>query len=202
MRSGSTRTRPRDRAAVFCAKHGLTLPILLAPMAGASPASLTIAVANAGGMGAMGALVSKPAAIRAWVEEVRSSTGGPFQLNTWIPDRAPHRDANAESSVREFLADWGPEVAAAAGDVQPPDVSEQCEAFLELKPTAVSSIMGLYPPEYVTRLKQNGIAWFATATTLAEAQLPGTPGLTPSSPRAPKPAVIAAPSITRMRRAN
>jgi nitronate monooxygenase len=172
MGSGSTSTklRPRDRAAAFCAKYGLEVPILLAPMAGASPASLTIAVANAGGMGAMGALVSKPAAIRAWVQEVRSSTGGPFQLNTWIPDPAPHRDPNAESRVREFLAGWGPEVATAAGDVQPPDVREQCEAFLELKPTAVSSIMGLYPPEYLARLKQNGIAWFATVTTLAEAQ--------------------------------
>ena len=31
---------------------------MLAPMAGASPASLSIAVANAGGMGAMGALLT------------------------------------------------------------------------------------------------------------------------------------------------
>ncbi len=72
--------------------------------------------------------------------------------------------------MRKFLAGWGPEVAAAAGDARPPDVREQCEAFLELKPAAVSSIMGLYPPDYVVRLKESGIAWFATATTLAEAQ--------------------------------
>ena len=98
-------------------------------------------------------------------------------------DRAPHRDANAESSVREFLAGRGPEVATAAGDVQPPDLREQCEAFLELKPTAVSSIMGLYPPEYVARLKQNGIAWFATVTTLASAiTTPGTQSVTVADP--------------------
>src|SRR5947199_56687 len=60
--------------------------------------------------------------------------------------------------------------AAAAGDAGLPDSREQCQTFLELKPTAVSSIMGLFPPEYVARLKDNGIAWFATATTLAEAQ--------------------------------
>ncbi|HXY35535.1 MAG TPA: nitronate monooxygenase [Planctomycetaceae bacterium] len=166
----NTNTRPSDRAAAFCAKYDLRLAILLAPMAGACPASLSIAVANAGGMGAMGALVSKPDAIRAWVEEFRAASGGPFQLNTWIPDPPPRRDADAESRVRKFLASWGPEVPAAAGDAQPPDVREQCEAFLELKPTAVSSIMGLYAPEYVARLKRNGIAWFATATTLAEAQ--------------------------------
>jgi nitronate monooxygenase len=161
---------PRDRAASFCATYGLRLPILMAPMAGASPASLSIAIGKAGGMGALGAVVSKPAAIRAWVEEVRAANNGPFQLNTWIPDPPPHRDADAEARVREFLARWGPEVAAAAGDGQLPDVREQCEVFLEAKPRAVSSIMGLYPPEYVARLKQNGIAWFATATTLTEAQ--------------------------------
>ena len=30
--------------------------------------------------------------------------------------------------------------------------------------------MGLFPLEFVTRLKEKGIAWFATATTVAEAQ--------------------------------
>ncbi len=118
----------------------------------------------------MGALVSKPAAIRAWVEEFRSASSGPFQLNTWIPEPKPRRDAGAEARVRAFLGAWGPEVAPTAGDAQPPDALEQYEAFLALEPTAVSSIMGLYPPEYVARLKQNGIAWFATATTLSEAQ--------------------------------
>ncbi|HVR99666.1 MAG TPA: nitronate monooxygenase [Thermoanaerobaculia bacterium] len=163
-------SRPRDRAAAFCARYDLRLPVLLAPMAGASPASLSIAVANAGGMGAMGALMTQPAGIRAWVDQFRSASSGPFQLNTWIPDPAPSRDAEAEARVRAFLAAWGPEVPASAGDAVPPDFREQCEAFLELKPTAVSSIMGLFPPEVVARLKERGISWFATATTVSEAQ--------------------------------
>src|SRR5579871_4186789 len=139
-------------------------------MAGACPASLSLAVAQAGGMGAMGALMTEPAGIRAWVEEFRSGGGGPFQLNVWIPDPAPIRDAEAEARVRAFLAAWGPEVPASAGDTVLPDFRAQCETFLELRPTAVSSIMGLFPPAFVTRLKQAGIAWFATATTLAEAR--------------------------------
>jgi nitronate monooxygenase len=139
-------------------------------MAGASPASLSIAVANAGGMGAMGALISTPSGIRDWVAEFRSGSRGPFQLNTWIPDPAPKRDAEAEARVRAFLAAWGPEVAPQAGDVASPDFDGQCEAFLETRPTAVSSIMGVFPPEFVARIKREGIAWFATATTLAEAQ--------------------------------
>ncbi len=160
---------PRDRAAAFCAKHGLQLPILLAPMAGACPARLSIAVANAGGMGAMGALLTPPAGIRAWVQEFRAGSSSPFQLNIWIPDPKPPRDPKAEARMRTFLAAWGPEVAASAGDAGLPDFHEQCETFLELQPTAVSSIMGLFPPAFVTRLKEKGIAWFATATTVAEA---------------------------------
>jgi nitronate monooxygenase len=71
--------------------------------------------------------------------------------------------------MRAFLAAWGPEVPETAGDAAPPDFTEQCEAFLELEPEAVSSIMGLLPAEIVRRLKKKRIAWFATATTLAEA---------------------------------
>src|SRR6476469_2782798 len=98
------------RAEAFCAAYGLRVPVLLAPMAGACPASLSIAVANAGGMGAMGALMTTPAGIRAWDEEFRAGSGGPFQLNVWIPDPPPRRDPEAEARVRAFLAAWGPEV--------------------------------------------------------------------------------------------
>jgi nitronate monooxygenase len=167
---------PLARADSFCAKYGLKLPILLAPMAGACPASLSIAVANAGSMGALGALISEPDAIRGWVQEFRSNSDGPLQLNTWVPDPAPFRDAAAEARMRAFLAAWGPAVRPEAGDAVPLDFRAQCAVFLELRPTAVSSIMGLFPTELVTRLKDKGIAWFATATTLAEARAAQTAG--------------------------
>jgi nitronate monooxygenase len=170
MGSANRHTRPRDRAAEFCVRYGLKVPVLLAPMAGASPASLSIAVANAGGLGALGALLTEPAEIRAWVNEFRSQSAGSFQLNLWIPEPKRTRDPAAEARVRAFLAKWGPEVPATAGDAPLPDFEEQCETLLELRPTAISSIMGLYPPEFVSRQKENGIAWFATATTLAEAK--------------------------------
>ncbi len=161
---------PSERAARFCAEYGLKAPILLAPMAGACPTSLSIAVAEAGGMGAMGALMTEPTGIRDWVREFRASSRRPFQLNLWIPDAEPLRDAETEARMRAFLASWGPMVPATAGDTRLPDFGAQCEAFLETAPTAVSSIMGLFPPEFVARLKERDIRWLATATTLAEAQ--------------------------------
>ncbi len=163
--------RPLDRAAAFCAKYGLQFPILLAPMASACPVSLSIAVANAGGMGALGALLTPPAGIRTWVQEFRSGSSGPVQLNVWIPDPKPQRDPDAEARFREFLESWGPPVPPSAGDAVPPDFDAQCDAFLEAAPTAVSSIMGVFPEAFVRRLKESGIAWFATVTTLAEAKI-------------------------------
>lgn len=164
-------SRPLDRATAFCDKFGLKLPVLLAPMAGASPVGLSIAVAEAGGMGAMGALMTPPEGIRQWADEFRQSSDSPFQLNVWIPDPAPARDRAAETRMRAFLERWGPPVPPEAGDTAPPDFDAQCEVFLEVAPRAISSIMGVFPAPFVRRLKDRGIAWFATATTLAEARI-------------------------------
>ena len=157
------------RAQAFCAAYDLRIPILLAPMAGACPPSLSIAVANAGGLGAGGCLLMQPAAIKAWAAEARAGSNGGFQLNLWIPDPPPARDAAAEARTRAFLATWGPEVPPEAADVTPPDFAAQCEAILEAGPSVVSSIMGVYPPEFVVRMKARGIRWFATVTTVREA---------------------------------
>jgi len=159
-----------QRAGAFCRRFGLRVPILLAPMAGASAPSLSIAVANAGGLGACGALLMKPEEIVAWAEDVRRETSGPFQINLWVPDPPPKRDAAHEAHVRAFLAAWGPPVAAEAGDAVPLDFSAQCEALLAAAPPIVSSVMGLYPPEFVKELKRRAIAWCANISTVAEAR--------------------------------
>lgn len=157
------------RVRTFTQRFGLRLPILLAPMAGACPPSLSIAVANAGGLGSCGALLMEPAAILKWATDVRSASNGAFQLNLWIPDPPPARDPRREAELRDFLGVWGPAVPAAAGDAAPPDFAAQCEALLEAAPPIVSSVMGLYPPGFVARLKQRNISWFANVSTVAEA---------------------------------
>ncbi len=159
-----------SRAEAFCQRFGLRVPILLAPMAGACPPALSIAVANAGGLGACGALLMRPAEIRSWAGQVRAESNGSFQINNWISDPAPTRDAAHEARLCEFLGEWGPPVQLEAADAAPIDFAAQCEAILEAGPPIVSSIMGLYPAAFVARMKQRGIAWFATVTTVAEAR--------------------------------
>lgn len=160
----------RNRTRQFCNRFDVRVPVLLAPMAGVSAPALSIAVANAGGLGACGALLLTPAEIIAWADEVRSASNGRFQVNLWIPEHFPVRSAAQENLVREFLANWGPVVAQEAGDATPPDFTAQCETLIELRPPIVSSVMGLYPPEFVDRLKSLGIAWFANTSTVAESK--------------------------------
>src|SRR6516165_9220304 len=160
----------RERAARFCQRFGLRVPILQAPMAGACPASLASAVANAGGMGGIGALLTPPEGIAVWARDFRSQSNGGFQINLWIPDPPPVRDPEHEREVREFLGQWGPPVPPGAGDAMPLDFAAQCQVLLDAGPRVVSSIMGLFPDKFVAEIKARGIAWFACATTLAEAR--------------------------------
>jgi nitronate monooxygenase len=128
------------------------------------------AVANAGGLGSCGAFLMQPAAIKSWAADFRAGSNGGFALNLWIPDPKPHRDPARENAVREFLREWGPEVSPQAGDATPPDFEAQCEALLEAAPPIISSVMGLYPPAFVERMKAKGIKWFANISSVTEAK--------------------------------
>lgn len=161
-----------DRSIRFAEKLKLRVPVLLAPMAGACPASLSVAVANAGGMGACGVLLMSPAQISRWAEDFRAGSDGSFQLNNWIPDPAVSVDADHETRLRAFLAGWEAEmggVEPASGATAALDFDEQCQAMLATEPAVISSIMGVYPAPMVAEMKRRGIVWFATATTVAEA---------------------------------
>ena len=68
----------QGRAQAFCKRFGLKLPIVLAPMAGACPPSLSIAMMNAGSLGACGAVLMQPSEIAGG----RSARQGQRSLST------------------------------------------------------------------------------------------------------------------------
>lgn len=168
-------SRPNQRAAEFCTRFGLKAPVLMAPMAGASPPALAAAVAQAGGMGACGALPLDAAGIVGWAARFRQMTDRPFQINLWVPDPPPDRDVAAEAAMARFLATFGPEPALPAPPFLP-DFDSQFAALLAAAPPVASTIMGLFRPDQVSALKAAGIAWFATATTPDEARAAAAAG--------------------------
>lgn len=160
---------PRARAAAFCARHGLDAPVLQAPMAGASPVPLAVAVAQAGGMGALGAVLLQPEAIGVWGTAFRAACNGAFQVNLWVPDPDPPRDPAREEEARRALAALGPMPPPLGPGPFVPDFDAQAEALLAAAPRVASSIMGLFPRALVGALKARGIAWFATVATARDA---------------------------------
>src|SRR5438094_8960450 len=137
-------SKPLERAEAFCRRFGLRVPILLAPMAGACPVRLSAAVANAGGMGGLGALMTPPDGIAKWAEQFRGQSNGTFQINLWVPDPEPARDREHEARVRDFLGQWGPPVPPEAGDAKPLYFDRQCEALLVAAPRRVPTTLGLF----------------------------------------------------------
>lgn len=169
MRSNK-QVAPLARAEAFAAQLNLRVPILLAPMAGACPIALSAAIANAGGLGACGAVLMKPEEITAWCAEFREHSQGDFQINLWIPEKEVRRDGALEARQRAFLSTWGPAVDLSAGEGVLPDFEAQFKAMVEARPKVMSSIMGLYGEQHVKAMKDHGILWFATATTADEAR--------------------------------
>ncbi len=169
-------TKALARAANFCADHGLRLPILLAPMAGACPVALSTALANAGGMGACGALLMPPAEIAEWAADFYARSHGALQINLWVPDPPALRDAGNESRLRAFLSQYGPAVPPAAANAAPPDFAAQFAAVLAAKSAVFSTIMGILTAKQADALRLRGIKWFATITTVAEARAAAAAG--------------------------
>jgi len=178
------------RADAFCARFGLRVPILLAPMAGASGPSLSIAVANAGGLGSCGVLLMQPDEIIAWANEVRSKSNDAFQLNNWISDPPPHRDRAHEARVRDFLAHWGPPVPPEADDATPPDFSAQCEAMHAASPPTISSIRAFTRPSSSRDLRERASFGLPISRRYRRRMPLKLPARMWSRPRALKPAGI------------
>jgi nitronate monooxygenase len=157
-------------ARAFAGRFGLRVPLLQAPMAGVPSLDLAAAVGDAGAMPALGALLMEPPAIAQWVAQLRARCAAPLQVNLWAPDPPPIRDPAHEARVAAFLEAFGPPAPTGAADARPPDFEAQCAAVLEARPAVFSTIMGLPPESLLVRLKDRGISWFATVTTLAEAR--------------------------------
>src|SRR6267142_6519626 len=97
-------------ATVLTERLALTHPIVQAPLAGGGDTpALVAAVAEAGGLGFIGAAYLTPAQIAESAREVRARTARPFGINLFapLPPPAPADPAAAVARVAPFYAELG-----------------------------------------------------------------------------------------------
>jgi nitronate monooxygenase len=153
---------------------GIELPILLAPMAGAALSGLAIAVAEAGGLGALPCAVLSPTQVRAELAVIRQRTARPINLNFFC-HQPPAVDSRRETAWRERLAPYYLELGLdpntpLLSPTRMPFDSAMCDLVVEVKPEVVSFHFGLPEEKLLARVKTTGTKILSSATTVEEAQ--------------------------------
>ena len=153
---------------------GIELPILLAPMAGAVGAPMAIAVAEAGGLGALPCALLSSDQIRAEVGVIRRATSRPLNMNFFCHEPAAF-DPGRETAWRQRLASYYTELGLDPGMATPsaklaPFDAAACDLLTELKPAVVSFHFGLPAPDLLHRVKATGAKILSSATTVDEAR--------------------------------
>jgi nitronate monooxygenase len=158
----------------FCRKHGLSVPVVLAPMGGGpSTPELAAAVSNAGGLGSLAVAYSNPEQIEQDIAKLRALTKRPFAVNLFSPQaQLPLGDGS--SAVIDFLRPYHERLGLKAPELpQKPieNFEEQLDAVCKATPPIVSFTFGLLPEQATKRLKAQGTYLIGTATTVEEAQV-------------------------------
>ncbi|WP_280548732.1 nitronate monooxygenase [Halomonas sp. 11-S5] len=152
----------------------IDLPILQAPMAGAQGSELAIAVARAGGLGALPCAMLSPEAMAEELETLRAATSGPVNVNFFChtpPAPDPERLGRWHAALAPWYAEFGLDIEAVpAGAGRRPFDHAACDALEPFRPEVVSFHFGLPAPELLARVKAWGATVLSTATTVEEAR--------------------------------
>lgn len=153
---------------------GVELPIVQAPMAGATTPEMVIAVCEAGGLGSLpGAMLSLDA-MRTAIERIRAATKRPINLN-FFTHIAPQPDAQAQAQWKQQLSHYyvelglDPSMATPASARAPFDAA-YCEMVEQFRPEVLSFHFGLPDDALMRRVLAAGAKVIASATTVAEAR--------------------------------
>ena len=153
---------------------GVEHPILLAPMAGFGTLELAIAVAEAGGLGALACATITPDQARVALDGYRAATPKPINLNFFC-HRPPQDDPGREQAWRARLAPYYRELGLDPSmPVTPSNRAPFDDAFCEVveayRPEVVSFHFGLPERRLLDRVKAAGAKVMSSATTVVEAR--------------------------------
>ena len=153
---------------------GIELPILQAPMAGATGSAMAIAVCAAGGLGALPCAMLTAAQIAEEIEAFRAACPGrPLNLNFFCHQPPLHdaeRDARWKQALKPYYSEVGADFEAhTPASNRAPFDEQSCQLVERLHPEVVSFHFGLPAPQLLQRVKATGAKVLSSATTVAEA---------------------------------
>jgi nitronate monooxygenase len=150
----------------------LPIPIIQAPMVGASLDGLAVAVSKAGGLGTYALGTLAPADIGPAIDAVRAQTDAPFGVNLLMAPKATPEAAMVDAALAR-LAPWYQALGAplpAAPNQFAPDFDAQLAAVIAAAPPMASFTFGVLTADQVAALHAAGTYVVGTATTVAEAR--------------------------------
>jgi nitronate monooxygenase len=152
--------------------EALPIPILQAPMAGASFDAMAVAVSRAGGMGGLAAATVAPADIAAAVDSVRTQTDAPFAVNLQMAPPSQPESSQVDAALAR-LATWYAELGAplpAAPNSFSHDFQAQLDALTRAAPPVATFTFSVLTRGQVDGLHAAGSYVVGTANTVAEAR--------------------------------
>lgn len=152
--------------------EALPIPILQAPMAGASFDAMTIAVSQAGAMGSLAAATLAPDEIAPAAEAIRGQTDAPFAVNLLMAPRAQPPAAEVDAALAR-LAPWYAELGKPlpqAPNSFSHDFEAQLDALTRAAPPVASFAFSILTRPQVDALHAAGSYVVGTANTVAEAR--------------------------------
>ncbi|EIM14841.1 NAD(P)H-dependent flavin oxidoreductase [Pseudomonas chlororaphis] len=152
---------------------GIELPIIQAPMAGATTTAMVIAAAQAGALGSLPCAMLSPEQIRQEVQSIRQATRAPLNLNFFChqnPTPDPEREIRWKNALEPYYRELGADFEAPTPvSSRAPFDAVSCELVEELRPEIVSFHFGLPEPALLARVKATGAKVLSSASTVDEA---------------------------------
>ena len=151
--------------------RGLSVPVIVAPMAGGpSTPELAAAGTNAGGLGFVAAGYLTADALAERVIAARKLTTGPLGVNLFTPQLS----AATPDGIAKYAAALMPDAKRYGAELGDPAYSDDAwsaklDVLLDLRPEVASFTFGLPSAEECTRLRDAGITTVGTVTSVYEA---------------------------------
>lgn len=152
---------------------GIELPIIQAPMAGATHSSMVIAASNAGGLGSMPAAMLSIEQLREELTTIRQHSQRPINVN-YFCHQSPTADKQRAQDWKDLLEPYYRELGVDFDAPTPvsnraPFDLASCEVIEAFRPEVVSFHFGLPEKSLLDRVKATGAKVLSSATTVEEA---------------------------------